>query len=122
MIPGFEAIVEERIRKAQEQGELENLPGQGKPLTFEDADIPEDMRLAYKILKNAGFLPPEVEVRKQIHETETLLAAVEYDSPDRRRIQKRLNYLFTKLTSLRGGSESSLQREIYRERIVKRML
>ena len=122
MIPGFEAIVEERIRKAQEKGELDNLPGQGKPLAFDEPEIPEEMRLAYKVLKNAGILPPQVEVRKQIHETETLIAAAECDSPERRRAQKRLNYLFTKLSTLRGGSSGAARHEIYRERIVKRMI
>ncbi len=122
MIPGFEAIVEERIRKAQKEGAFENLEGLGEPLTFEDMDIPEESRLAHKILKNAGFLPPEVELRKKIGETESLLKAIEYDSPERQRIQKKLNYLFTKLNTLRGNSDFGMPREIYRERIIKRML
>ena len=52
MIQGFEKIVEERIRKAQKKGEFENLVGSGKPLKFNsDWFIPEELRLAYKILK-----------------------------------------------------------------------
>lgn len=121
MIPGFEAIVEERIRKAQERGEFDNLAGTGKPLQFEDSHIPEDLRLAHKILKNSGFLPPEVELKKQISHMESLLAGVEPDSPERQHIQKKLNYLFTKLNTVRGGSGISAQREVYRNAIIKRM-
>ena len=66
MIPGFEAIVEERIKKAQKDGAFDNLDGTSKPLKFEDQHVPEELRLAHKILKNAGFLPPEIEIKKKI--------------------------------------------------------
>ena len=55
MISPFSAIqiiAENRIREAQQNGEFDNLPGMGKPLEFEDdSNIPEDLRMAYKILK-----------------------------------------------------------------------
>ena len=51
MITGFEKIVEERIRKAQREGHFDGLPGSGKPLPKDDVNVPEDIRLAYKILK-----------------------------------------------------------------------
>ena len=58
MFPGFERVVEERIRSAQKRGDFDNLPGSGKPISFEDDRfVPEELRLAYKILKNAGFVP-----------------------------------------------------------------
>ena len=48
-------IAEDRIRAAQDEGVFDNLPGKGKPLQLDDdSGIPEDMRLAFKILKNAG--------------------------------------------------------------------
>ncbi len=84
MIPGFESIVEERIKKAQKDGEFENLPGTNKPLKFEDQNVPEEFRLSYKILKNSGFLPPEIELKKKITHAEQLLENVEPDSPERR--------------------------------------
>ena len=66
MLLGFEKIVEERIRNAQKMGEFDDLPGSGKPLVFEqDNLVPEELRLAYKILKNAGFLPLEIELKKE---------------------------------------------------------
>jgi len=122
MIPGFEKIVEERIKKAQQEGEFDNLKGTHKPLNFDDQNVPEEFRLASKILKNAGFLPPELELRKNIRQTEDLLQAAQIDSPERLKIQKKLSYLVTKLNTMRGGNGcSSLFSEEYRESIIKKM-
>jgi hypothetical protein len=122
MIPGFEKIVEERIRKAKKNGEFDKLEGLHKPLKFDDENISEEFRLSHKILKNAGFLPPEVELRKNIQQTEDLLATAQINSPERIGIQKKLNYLITKLNTMRGGSMcSSLLSEEYRESIVKKL-
>ena len=46
-------IAEKRIAEAMDKGEFDNLPGRGKPLEIEDLSaVPEDLRMAYKILKN----------------------------------------------------------------------
>lgn len=104
MFTGFEKIVEERIRRAQKKGEFENLDGAGKPLVFEqDQAVPEDLRLAHKILKNAGCVPPELEVKKEIRQTEDLLAEMS-GTTEKYRVLKKLNYLVMKLNSLRTGS------------------
>ena len=107
MIPGFEKIVEERIKKARENGDFDNLGGLHKPLNFDDQNIPDEFRLSHKILKNSGFLPPELELKKNIRQTEDLLSAAQIDYPERINIQKKLNYLMTKLNSIRGGSLAS---------------
>ena len=101
---GFEKLVEERIRHAQRSGEFDNLEGAGKPLEHEDLGrIPQELRLSYKILKNADCLPPEVELRKEIIRTETLLSNLD-DEYTRYRTLKKLNYLIMKLNTMRGGS------------------
>lgn len=103
MFTGFERIVEERIKNAQYQGMFENLPGSGKPLDFsDDRHIPEDLRLAYKILKNADCVPPEIEVRKEIRRTEDLLSGMK-DTAERYRILKKLNFLIMKLNASRNS-------------------
>jgi hypothetical protein len=67
-------IAEQKILEAIENGELDNLPGKGKPLNLDDLrDIPPELRLEYKVLKNAGLLPEEVTVRKEIAVLEELL-------------------------------------------------
>ena len=103
MLPGFGKIVEERIRKAQEKGEFENLVGFGKPLALPDRHIPEDLRLVYKILKNADCIPPEIELKKEIRRTEELLAGME-NAVLRYRTLKKLNFLIMKLNSMRPTS------------------
>ena len=55
-------LAEQRISEAVSRGELDDLPGAGRPLDLsEDPLVPEDLRLAYRILKNAGFVPAELQ-------------------------------------------------------------
>ena len=104
MFPGFEKIIESRIKKAQEEGAFENLPGRGQPLRLEDdRHIPEDLRMAHKVLKNADCLPPEVHLRKEIRATEDLLAGMT-DTTQKYRTLKKLNFLILKLNATRDGS------------------
>lgn len=120
MLSGFEKIVEERILNALRNGEFDNLPGAGKPLEFEDSStVAEDLRLAYKILKNADCLPPEIELKKEIHKTEDLLACME-DTADKYRTMKKLNYLIMKLNLLRNTSVMFEEPEHYTEKLVER--
>ncbi len=122
MIPGFEALVEQRIKKAQEDGEFDHLEGASKPLKFEDLNVPQDLRLAHKILKNSGFLPPEVELKKKITQAEQLLEATVVDSPERLKLQKKLNYLFVKLNTIRGDRPCSpLLIDGYRDNLIKKI-
>jgi hypothetical protein len=86
-------IVEERIKRAQEEGAFDNLPGKGKPLQLDDDNaIPQDLRLAFKILKNANCLPLEMELRKEIFNMRQLLAAA-IDPEARRDLRRQLNSL-----------------------------
>ncbi len=122
MIPGFEKLVEERIKKAQKEGYFDDLEGSHKPLKLDDMNVPDDLRLAHKILKNAGFLPPEVELKKKITNTEQLLETAEIGSPQRVKIQKKLNYLLTKLTTTRGDRPCSpLLSGVYQNTIIKKI-
>lgn len=74
---------EKHILKALETGMLDNLPGAGKPLEIDDDSyVPAHLRAGYRILKNAGFLPAELEQRKQALELVDLLETIEQDSPE----------------------------------------
>ena len=104
MIPGFEKIVEERIKRAQQKGEFDNLTGSGKPLSFEDDRfIPDELRLAYKILKNADCIPPEIELKKEINRVEEFLSTMP-DTSEKYQTLKKLNFLIMKLNSTRNSS------------------
>jgi hypothetical protein len=66
-------LVEKKIQEAMACGDFDNLPGTGRPLDLDDdALVPEELRLAYRILKNAGFVPPEVETLNEIAQLERL--------------------------------------------------
>ncbi|MCP4113527.1 MAG: DUF1992 domain-containing protein [Desulfobacteraceae bacterium] len=120
MLHGFDKIVEERIQKAIRQGDLDNLDGHGKPLVFEDdSNIAEELRLAYKILKNADFIPPEIELRKEIRQTEELLADMP-DTAEKYRAMKKLNFLIMKLNSMRDTPVSLEMPQRYMERMTDR--
>ena len=103
MFTGFEKIVEERIRKAQQEGVFDDLPGAGKPLPSEDVEIPEDIRLAYKVLKNADFIPPELELRKEIRSMQELLSGMP-ETGEKYKTLKKLNLLVMKLNTMRGAN------------------
>ncbi len=63
----IERIADDRIQRAIDEGAFDNLPGKGKPLDLEDDSwIPHELRMAYKLLKNAGFAVPEVDQRKTL--------------------------------------------------------
>lgn len=120
MFTGFEKIVEERIQMAQKKGEFDNLPGSGKPLVFKDDCVSEELSLAYKILKNADCLPPELELKKEIKETENLLAGME-ETADKYSTLKRLNFLIMKLNLLRNKSIMLDMPQKYTAKLVERL-
>jgi len=121
MFTGFSKIIEERIRKAQKKGVFDNLDGSGKPLNLEDdRHIAEDLRLAYKILKNADCLPPEIELKKEIERTEDLLSAMQ-DTAQKHRTLKKLNYLIMKLNTVRDTSLELEMPQQYSLKLVERL-
>ena len=117
----FTKIAEERIRKAIENGELNNLPGQGRPLIFEDdRGVPEELRLAYKILRNADCLPPELLAQKDIRAAEDLLAGLA-DEREKLKAMKRINYLILKLNEMRRRPVSLEEDQRYYPRLLERV-
>jgi DnaJ homologue, subfamily C, member 28, conserved domain len=70
----FDRLVEEKIREAMEAGEFDNLAGRGRPLDLKPYfDTPEDLRLAYSLLKSSGFVPEEAQLLKEIEALQTRL-------------------------------------------------
>lgn len=121
MFPGFDKLVEERIRRAQLRGDFEKLSGSGKPLNLsDDANIPEDLRLAYKILKNADMIPPEIELKKEILRTEDLLRGMS-DEAEKYHTIKKLNFLIMKLNNMRTGSIEFDVPQYYADRLIDRL-
>jgi len=65
MSTALERIAEERIARAAAAGLFDHLPGAGRPLDLGDELlVPAEVRMANRILRNAGCLPPQLEARK----------------------------------------------------------
>ena len=97
----FERVAEQKIRQAFANGEFNNLPGAGKPLRLrDDSLVPEGLRMAYKLLKDANCLPPELELHKEILRSKDLLESITEESERSSRIRE-INFLITKLNLLR---------------------
>ncbi len=121
MLTGFEKLVEERIQQSMRNGDFRNLEGAGKPLKDDDfSRVPEELRLAYKILKNADCLPPEIELKKEILQTETLLEGIK-DEQGRYKVIKKLNFLIMKLNATRRGSIKLDMPQRYEMKLVDKM-
>ncbi len=87
----YEKIAEKRIEQAMAEGAFDNLKNKGKPLAKDDMDhVPEDLRMAYKILKNAGMIPKEIELKKGIVQISTLLNSCA-DEKERKELRMKLN-------------------------------
>jgi hypothetical protein len=95
----IDRLVEARVAEAAARGELDDLPGAGRPVALDDDSmVPEALRTGYRLLKNAGYIPPEVAWRREIREVEQLLAVVETPA-ERSRAMRRLNLLLARVNT-----------------------
>lgn len=80
----FRRIVEEKITRAMEAGEFDNLPGKGKPLKLDDNpfEAPE-MRAAHRLLKDNDFTLPWIETWNEIEAERGKLRAELRDARER---------------------------------------
>ena len=93
-------LVEQKLAEAVSRGEFDNLPGAGRPLDLDDDKlVPEDLRVAYRILKNAGYVPPEVEALNEIRDLERLIL----ESPEDKAREKAVRKLALLRTRIEGS-------------------
>ena len=98
----LELIAEAKIAEAVRAGAFDNLPGAGRPLDLEDDRmVPEESRLAYRILRNSGFVPAEIETRREAVSLRRLLAAAT-DDAEKSRAAARLTVIEMALEAARG--------------------
>jgi Domain of unknown function (DUF1992) len=117
----IERIAEQRILEAIERGDFDHLAGAGKPLDLdENADVPTELRVAYRILKNAGFVPPEIELRREIASTEQLLTQA-LNSDERQAASRRLEFLLMKLSISRRGLRDARVEAAYYDKLAERV-
>ena len=100
----IEKFIDEQIRMAIEAGEFDDLPGKGKPIDLRAYfETPEDLRMAYSILKSNNFVPEEVEMLKDIDALKKRLEASS-DEEQKTRLKKEITektYTFNMLIEKR---------------------
>lgn len=114
---------ERHITDAQRKGEFDNLPGQGQPLALDDdSAVPEELRSGYRLLKNAGCLPPELEQRKEAMALADILKGIQREDERYQEISRRLALMELKLRQaglntdfLRGDYAGKLMQKINEE-------
>ncbi|GFM34778.1 DUF1992 domain-containing protein [Desulfovibrio subterraneus] len=115
------AIAEQRISEATEKGEFRELPGAGKPLELDDDSmVPPDLRMAYKVLRNAGYLPPEAQ---DIKDATTIIEMLQgnVDEQTRYRQMQKLQAIFFRMRE-RGHAAVVMDMENeYYEKVVNRI-
>ncbi len=117
----FEIIAERRIREAMERGEFDNLSCKGKPLPPDGLDgLPEDMRMAVKILKNAGVVPEEVELRKGMYNISQLISACTSER-ERADLRKAFNEKQLRYNMLMERRNGGLVEPQYHDKIMRKL-
>lgn len=118
----FEKIAERRIQEAIKNGELDNLPNKGRSLDLdEDGFVPEELRLAYKVLKNSGCIPPELELHNEVVSLRSLIDTIDDDKERLKKIRE-LNFRIMKLNEQRKRPFHLDNLPEYEDRITKKIL
>lgn len=111
----LDEIAQARITGAIARGEFDDLPGAGKPLRLDDdSHVPQEFGAAYRVLKNAGLVPPEVELRREVSHVEDLLAAAR-DAAERGVAARRLTCLTVQLNLTRHDKVDMRLQEVLPE-------
>jgi len=76
----LDRIAERKLAEAIARGELDDYPGKGEPLPPDDlAGVPQELRSSYLLLKGAGLVPEELELKKELLRLDTLIGACHAD-------------------------------------------
>lgn len=87
----IEKAIEARIQEAMARGEFDDLPGRGKPIDLEAYfATPEDLRMAFSMLRSNNFVPEEVEIAREIGQLKERLTGTA-DDAQRAMLTQKLN-------------------------------
>jgi hypothetical protein len=122
MLSIIQTIAERKIQQAMAEGTLADLSHwKNKPLPPDDmANVPEDLRMAYRLLKNGGYLPEEIAVQQEITRLEQLLATCT-DEKEKVRQLKKIGCLKTKLECRMGRAIQLGEEGPYYHQVVDRL-
>lgn len=122
LLPAYETLVELRIREARARGDFEDLPGRGRPLPLDDDPlVPEEVRVANRILKNAGYVPAEVQDLSEINRLIAALGHAELSAGESEQTSRRVRALLLQM-ELAGRPAAAAQAWLdYREALARRL-
>lgn len=113
----LQQLAEQRLAEAEARGELSNLPGSGAPLCLDDdALVPEELRAAYRILRNAGYVPAPVRCAAELAQ---MLETEGGDDDARTRAVR--NRRMTMLSVQLGERFAALQNQAYRQQLLAKL-
>ena len=116
----IQSIAERRIEESMAKGDFDDLPGRGKPLELEDdSHVPPELRMAYKVLRNAGCVPPELAERKEISNLADMLEHCE-DEQERVRQMQKLRFMILQ-ARMKHQRPLNLDDDTYYDRLLERL-
>lgn len=87
----FSQIAEEKIKQAINDGDFEHLKGKGKPLAKDPlTHVPDELRMSYRVMKNSGYLPEEVQINKELASLRDLLKLCESED-EKERLERKIS-------------------------------
>ncbi|WP_241603882.1 DnaJ family domain-containing protein [Rosenbergiella nectarea] len=117
----LDSLIERQIQEAQQQGQFDNLPGAGKPLVLDDdSQVPENLRMSYRILKMSGFLPEPLQLRQEAMTLQNLLDKAT-DADERSTYHAQLEFIKMKISQT-GSSTRFLDDVAYGEEVRGKLL
>ncbi|MDR2551234.1 MAG: DUF1992 domain-containing protein [Desulfobulbus sp.] len=122
MLSIIQTIAERKIQQAMTEGTIPDLSHwKNKPLPPDDmAHVPEDLRMAYRLLKNGGYVPEEVAVQKEITRLEQLMTTCT-DEREKIKQLRKISCLKTKLEGRFGRPMELGEETPYYDRVVDRL-
>ena len=101
---GVDEIIKQWVQRVEKTGELRNVEGFGKPFKFDDGylETPDELRMAYKILKDAGYVPAEVEMLNRLAALREELAATQ-DADQQHELRVKIAETEQKVTMMLGA-------------------
>lgn len=122
MMQLLDSLAEQKISAAIANGALDALPGAGRALDFGDELLaPDETRAIYRVLKNSGFLPPEVERMREAAHLREKLARFSSERQEGKRNPLRARLLALELSLAARRKRGLNVPSAYREKVWRKL-
>ena len=116
-------VAEQKIQEALRNGEFDQLPGAGKPLQIEDlAHLPPEVRMAYTILKNSGYVDTPQDMRCPLSPDKELKRSSPEEGTTNDNLRK-LDVMLRRVRRARGQADflPPILDSLYLDKLLKRV-